>query len=332
MPFHIIKGSFFAENYSPDGDTIRFKPDNEAKLSLLSGPPANVNFRGHVSIRFEGIDALETHYGALKQPPPFADQATDFVLSALGISDVQWSHERRSIVSADDGKPGYILARATDRYNRVIAFVFGGVSDANDGDSIFLEPAQLSASVNYLLASHGLAFATYYWGLFADLRSAITEAVGHARSQSSGIHSVDRTNDGAEISSLKSITDDFVIMPKLFRRLTTYIEEKGKVSGFKAALEASAEPVFDLRDQNFTHFDTFVEESGNSIRLTRSPEELVFDPMPQRIATDFPALLRSAANPSSKAIAENIVSASTLADVAHSEAQLFAQRVRNLQQ
>jgi hypothetical protein len=90
---------------------------------------------------------------------------------------------------------------------------------------------------------------------------------------------VDRTTSGFTVSSLQDITDEHVIMPKLFRRLAEYVAKSGSGAGFKAVLEAAKEPVLDLRNNaNFTHFDTVVKEEGTTLALLRNPEELVFDP------------------------------------------------------
>mgnify|MGYP001088064252 CR=1 FL=1 len=62
MPFTLIKGMFHVQNYSPDGDSIRFRPQNAQLVRHLDGPPAKFNGRGHVQLRLEAIDALETHY------------------------------------------------------------------------------------------------------------------------------------------------------------------------------------------------------------------------------------------------------------------------------
>lgn len=296
MPFHLIKGTFHVTNYSPDGDTIRFQPDNEANIARLSGVSAKFNARRHVSLRLEGIDTLETHFSGLKQPPPLADDATDFLLDMVGITNVVWSHERRNIASADDGVRGHIMARSTDKFGRIIAFAFAGNVGEEDGAEVFLDQNRLSESVNSKLASEGFAYPTFYWGLFADLRDALTETVAAARDAGKGVYAVDQTISGVEIASLKTITDEAVILPKLFRRLSAYIKETGGVAGFKVAMEASEEPVLDLRENNFTHFDTFIVEEDSVIRLTRRPEEFVFDPMPERIGSDFPALLATAAN------------------------------------
>lgn len=330
MPFISIKGTFHVVNYAPDGDTVRFAPENESAMSSLSGVFPKFNKRRHVSLRLEGIDTLETHYGGLKQPPPLADNAADALLAHLGITNIVWSGGRRSVVSADDGVPGYILARSTDKYGRVIAFAFPGAAPNVDGSEVFVQADDLRASANFMLAAEGLAYPTFYWGLFADLREALSAVAASARRMNKGIYDVDRTTAGFEAPNLAAITDDAVIMPKLFRRLSTFIMETGGSAGFKAALAASAEPVLDLRTQNFTHFDTFVEEDGSSIRLLRQPEEFVFDPMPQRIESDFQALLRAAANTQGIYPLDEIEEATTSALARNEELMSFRRRVKTL--
>jgi len=286
MPYTLIKGSIHVVGYQPDGDTIRFKPNDRRHLDKLSGPPAKSNGRGHASLRMEAIDTLETHYEAggqnLSQPEPFADGATDRLMELAGIRNVVWSNSRRSVVSADDGTEGYVLARSVDKFKRVIAFLFAGSASEADGESVFFDGDRLKQCANYALAKEGLAYPTFYSGLFADLRAVLAEGAADARTNGRGLYAVDKTQSGFEATSLMSITDQIVMMPKLFRRLSTYIVETGTAQGFKTALEANEEPVLDLRTQNITHLDTFIDQTGSTIKLTRAPEELVFDPMPQR--------------------------------------------------
>ena len=88
MPFITIKGTFHITGYSPDGDSIRFKANNEANWNSLAGPYVHLNAREHAQLRFEGIDTLETHYQGYHQPLKYANKATDFLLAELGIEDV----------------------------------------------------------------------------------------------------------------------------------------------------------------------------------------------------------------------------------------------------
>ncbi|URK88404.1 hypothetical protein LP421_14385 [Rhizobium sp. RCAM05350] len=56
----------------------------------------------------------------------------------------------------------------------------------------------LDPSANLMLLSRGLAYPTYYWTLFADLRSHLTATVVQAL-RSVGIHAVDVTNTGFDV-------------------------------------------------------------------------------------------------------------------------------------
>ena len=291
MPFHVIAGQFFATNYSPDGDTIRFKPDDVVELGLIAGVPPRINARGHISLRLEGIDALETHFEGRHQPLVLANAARDQLLAQVGITNVQWDAQQGSVVSSSDGAPGYIVARETDKFGRVIAFAFAGAPEAASGSQIFFKPELLDRSANARLIKDGLAYPTFYSGLFADLRAHLATLVTTARGNRLGVHAVDTTATLFRVQNIGALTDEHVILPKLFRRASAYVAGAGTIVGFKAMLELNREPVLDLTDNNFTHFDTFVEEVGDSIRMTKLPEQLVFDPMPARPGGEFTALV-----------------------------------------
>jgi endonuclease YncB( thermonuclease family) len=301
MPFTLIKGTYHVQHYSPDGDSIRFRPDNMAFLKNLSGSLPAINARNHVQLRIEAIDALETHYnppggGAiLHQPLTIANLARNKLLAFVGITHIEWGKTQRTVVSANDATRGYIISRSIEKYGRPVAFVFAGEAKEKDGSEVFLDIARLRQSYNFLALEKGYAYPTYYEGLFYDLRKELTAAVSKARKSKRGVYSLDRSQEGFEVTSLKSITQEYTILPKLFRRLSEYIVNYGTAKGFKNKLEESKEKVLDLRSCHFTHFDTFIEQKENSmqIKLTRYPEELVFDPMPFRPKDVFSTLLQS---------------------------------------
>ncbi len=300
MPFKAIKGTFHVRNYSPDGDSIRFQPDNIKLVQDLAGGRPRFNARNHVQLRIEAIDTLETHYnppsggGTLHQPLELAHAAADKLIEFVGIRDVEWDRAHLTVTDAQDGTRGYILARTVEKYGRPVAFVYAGDPPEKDGAEVMLDVDRLRDSYNYLAIAEGLAYPTYYRGLFNDLREALTAAVKNARKEGLGIHQADKTNDGFKASSLRSITEQHPILPKLFRRLSEYMVNYGTAKGFKKKLAESREPVLDLRTSNFTHFDTFVkEDSGPKIRLTRLPEELVFDEMRARPSSAFSSLMGS---------------------------------------
>ena len=301
MPFTLIKGTFHVRNYSPDGDSIRFEPNNAAFVQALAGGRPKFNARNHVQLRLEAIDTLETHYtppsggGVYHQPLELANKAMDHLLDFVGITNVEWDVSHKTVVAANDATPGYIVTRAIEKYGRPIAFLFAGEIDKEDGVSFFLSAQHLKESYNYHAILEGLAYPTYYEGLFFDLRQTLNDAVNEARVQQKQLHAVDGTNAGFDASSLASITQDICVMPKLFRRLCEYMVNYGTSIGFKEKLAESREPVLDLVNQNFSHFDTFIEQELDSsvIRLTRLPEQLIFDPMPARTANTFSVLMNS---------------------------------------
>jgi len=276
MPFVVIKGTFHVEGYSPDGDSVRFKADDKDFWAKLSGKPVELNAQGHAQLRFEAIDTLETHYQNLHQPLELATDALESTLEGLGITGVTWNDTRTRITSASDGTEGYILSRAVEDYGRPVSFVYPGESPEKDGSEVFLDAEMLGGSLNQRALEEGLAYPTYYEGLFPDLRAALTEAVDRARHANLGVWAQDRTNSGFEVDGLESITEEHVIMPKLFRRLAEYLEVGGSVAGFEEFLKAKEEEIIVISTVHLTHFDTVVEVQGDTVRMTEPPENLIF--------------------------------------------------------
>lgn len=274
MPFIAIKGTFHVVGYQPDGDSIRFQADTPELWQRLDGPPVRLNSRGHAQLRIEAVDTLETHYQGTHQPAALAEQATGLLLDYLGIGNVVWNGS--TVVSADDAVPGFVLSRASERNRRPVSFVFKGEAGFQNGDSVFLDPDHLRLSLNYQSALAGMAYPTYYKGLFPDLRQTLTEAVQDSRSACRGVWAEDATTAGFTVTGYRQVQDELVILPKLFRRLVGFMDGADAIDGFGAYLEASDDPVLELSSGHLTNLDTFVEITGNTIRLTREIHDLVF--------------------------------------------------------
>ncbi len=276
MPFQIIKGTFHVKGYSPDGDSIRFHADDVANWDLLKGPPPKRNAQDHVQLRLEAIDTLETHFQGTHQPLELAVAATDALLEQVGITGVVWNEQRTRVEEANDGTEGYILSRVVEPNRRPVAFVYSGPAAEPDGSEVFVDPARVQQSVNFHQTTSGLAYVTYYQGLFPDLRAAFTTAANQARLAGRGVYAKDRTNSGFLVTSLGSLEDEHVILPKLFRRLAAYLEAGGSVAGFREYLEDLAEEILILSTGHFTNFDTIVTVSGDTVRMTERPENVIF--------------------------------------------------------
>jgi len=276
MSFTLIKGTFHVIGYSPDGDSIRFKAKDATLWKKLSGPAVELNARSHAQLRIEAVDALETHYLGVCQPSRPARAATNCLLSHLGIDEVVWDNTHSTVVKAQDGTDGYILARSTESNRRPVAFVFAGETAEKDGAQITLNESILKESYNYRLLTQGLAYPMYYNGLFSDLRLPLTEAVTNARAEGKGLWPYDKTNQGFSVSSLKAITEEVAILPKLFRRIVDYMGEGGKIDGFKEHLQKGCEPLVRIQQVHFTRLDAIVDVRGEKVRLAEAPENLIF--------------------------------------------------------
>jgi hypothetical protein len=276
MSFVLIKGTFHVKGYSPDGDSIRFKAKDSTNWKKLSGPAASLNALEHAQLRVEAVDALETHYEGYHQPLKEAKAAGRFLLSTLGIHEVVWDGPKSIVIKAEDGTEGYILARATESYRRPVAFVFAGETEEKDGKEVLLDASMLKESLNYKLVKMGLAYPTYYNGLFYDLRASFTDAMKKAKADGRGVWQSDKTTNGFSVSDLSTLTDKTAILPKLFRRVMDYMGAGGKIDGFKDHLLKNCEPLVRIKEAHFTRLDAVVEVNGDTVKMTESPENLIF--------------------------------------------------------
>jgi hypothetical protein len=275
MPFTLIRGTYHVQGYEPDGDSVRFGADNEQHWQKLAGT-VQLNARGHAQLRLEGIDTLETHFKGEHQPMGLAQKALDFLLHELGITAAVFDPLMLNTVEAEDATPGYIVSREAEKFGRPVAFAFAGTPAEADGSSLFLTPARLRESLNFKSVSEGLAYPTYYAGLFPDLRAELTSATRAARLAEREIWSDDLTNAGFTVPNLTAITDQHVVLPKLFRRLVEFLRGGGTLDRFKEFLEAKAEEIMILSTGHFTHFDTIIDVQNGNVRMTEPPDNVMF--------------------------------------------------------
>lgn len=291
MPMLLIAGSYKITQTAPDGDSVRFYPTDVERFKQLEaldrgGARVRVNRSGGAQLRLEAIDALETHYqpqeGNLRtqhQPLPFAHAAADALLKHLGFTEVKRNASETVTAATPEQVPGFILSRFSDKNGRPVSFVFKGDAPKPDGSSLFLDSDLLKQSANYFLLSEGLVYPTFYSKLFVDLRQELTRAAQQARADRKNLWNVDRTTAGFELDSLKTITDEAAILPKLFRRLVDYLSiNDGSVdlAGFPQNLAARGDRLLLLPEGRFTGLDNLLEVTGQTLKLTRPIEELVF--------------------------------------------------------
>jgi hypothetical protein len=285
MPMLCLAGAFSVTGTEPDGDSLRFRPDDPDDWTQVPGAhKVRTNAAGAAQLRIDAIDALETHYTPtgghlLHQPLDLAHAAAAELLKWLGFRGVQRDGEKVIAVDQDD-LPGFILTRGADVYGRCVALVGRGDPPATSGHSINVDVKLLRKTANHRLLTLGLAYPTFYSKLYVDLRRELAKQAGAAREAGKGVFARDRTQKGVEVKSLNTLTDDAVILPKLFRRLADYLHLNGddpSLAGFMTFLAQQDDQLWVIPTGQKTSFDTVVAVSGQTVRLKRLPEELVFE-------------------------------------------------------
>jgi hypothetical protein len=285
MPMLCLAGTFPITGTEPDGDSVRFRPADPADWSKVPGAhKVHTNATGAAQLRADAIDALETHYTptgghTLHQPLGLAHAAAAELLKWLGFKDVTREGEKVTGVASDE-RPGYILTRGADAYGRCVALIGRGDPPVASGDSVTVGVTLLRRTANHHLIADGLAFPTFYTNLYVDLRNELAARAAGARETHTGVFAGDRTQKGVNVKSLATLTDDAVILPKLFRRLTDYLHLNGddpSLAGFAAFLAQQSDELWIIPTGQKTSLDTVVGVTGQVVKLKRLPEELVFE-------------------------------------------------------
>lgn len=274
--YKVIKGTFHVKGYSPDGDSIRFRADNEShwdffKWSGTKKRPKNVQ------LRIESIDALETHYDGYSQPAAFALAALETMLGFLNIKIKSYNLSFTKITDAQDGAPGFIAPSEVDGFDRPISFAFTDKIDLKDGAELAPDKLPVKKSFNFQLAKEGLAYPCFYYGLDPAILKEFQKTVKTARDARRGIWAIDRTK-GFTFWHPKTIREDVIILPKLFRRLISFIESKSSIDELPAYLKDTGDYLRIFGNPEQTPLDKLIVISNNHIALNTDLEQIEFRP------------------------------------------------------
>lgn len=284
MPMLLIKGFYDVTGTQPDGDTVAFTAADPTEWDLVGGGLGRAvehSATGRAKLRLDAIDALETHYGAhrVHQPLPFAHAARDELLSWIGFTEVQREDET-VLATTPATVPGFVLTRGTDIHGRCIALAGRGAPPGDSGREIDVDAVLLRTTLNHHLLTVGLTYPTFYRSLFTGLRAEMAATAEQARAAGRGLWPSDVTLSGVKVSGLSSLTDDAVLLPKLFRRLVDYLNlGTMPLSCFPAFLAGVGDRYSILSTgERCVGLHHVVETSnGTTVRMTRSVEDLLFE-------------------------------------------------------
>lgn len=295
MTYRLIKGEFHIyypdiprQGPEPDGDTLKFLPDNRSLVESLQQPgqrPPDFNGRDMINLRFEGIDALETHFSGMHQDLYWAEKARNQLLKKAGFKQVKFWPDLPQKVKSVQPHPrrGHILTRSLDTFGRVLAFVYPEQISGADGSNVWLDVPLLNQSFNAKLISGGMAYPAFYTTLPVDLRDRLANLTIQAWNLNRGLWPSDTANFEywEKIPNLATL-EGLAIWPKLFRRLAKYFADLHVGLGqFDAWLREDPRDRDDrvlLPTGEIGNMHDIIEVNGNWIRMNQWPEDIVILP------------------------------------------------------
>jgi endonuclease YncB( thermonuclease family) len=230
VTYRVIAGRAVVIGKQPDGDSVRFVPDDPSLLRALDdGDRVRISADGSVQLRFDCIDAPELHYQGAAQP--LGATARDRLLRRLGFDDVTFAADGEIVMSASPTTVRMtVLARLVEINGRPVSVVFAGadadVAQLEDVPEVELTPALLERSVNHWEVSGGVAYPLLYTSTTPELRDTIRVAARGARDARRGVWSLDST-PSFSVADVAAVGDGgTLIWPKLFRRVVDYLRQR----------------------------------------------------------------------------------------------------------
>lgn len=244
--YRVIRGEFVVLGKKPDGDSVRFlaaNPDNYQGLQRADRiDPSTVD--GSVQLRFEGVDAPETHYGSAAQP--LGDAARDALLAWMGFASLQYSatNPGEVVAATPTTIPAAILSKAVDPNGRPIAYALldADAAGLDDGDWVWVDAPILARTLNRRLLAEGHAYYTVYTSTPRGHREYLRGVAADSRAAGLGLWPIDMTKEWTLETQASIAPGGQLILPKLFRRCTDYLKavDRGFVGNLTDWLLANA--------------------------------------------------------------------------------------------
>ena len=275
--YKVIAGTFHVKGFQPDGDSIRFQATNQTNWDFFTWETGADKKIKKKQLRVEAIDALETHYEGYHQPRAFALAALESMLEMLQITSVTYSLSLTQVVEANDGKPGFIASATTDPFGRAVSYVFPKNTKLTDGAVVDSESLPVEDSVNFQLAREGLVYPTFYTTTDRVFAEKIRAVVARARTTKRGIWSIDRTPDFT-LLDIRTLQEDNLIMPKLFRRLVAFYENYSDFDKLADYMKKQRDNLVlwdGTKKKSLADLMTF---EGRRLRMKTPVEDILFQP------------------------------------------------------
>lgn len=276
MAFTWIRGRLVVVGYSPDGDSVRFVPDDVATVrSLDNGDRVEPGERdGSVQLRLDAIDSPETHYQGEAQP--LADEARDTLVAAVGFTGLRYDDDGSVTAATPDSVPAAICAALVETNGRPVALLVTGDAATAHADGDEVDPATVvDDSVNALQTSNGRAYLTLYTSTPEAVRARFVE-LARAATGPGSVWDADRSGGFTLTKQADVGPDGQLVLPKLFRRATDFLraDAGGTLLEWLRDQGADDDPV-EVAGRRTT-LSAVITEDGDRVSLTAAIPDLVF--------------------------------------------------------
>lgn len=276
MAFTWIRGTLAVIGYQPDGDSIRFIPDDVATVRKLEdGDKVEPSEKdGSIQLRLDAIDAPETHYE--DQDQPLATPARDTLVAAAGFSGVTYDDAGTVTASTPKTVPAAICASLVEVNGRPVSLLVTGDAVTSHEDGTEVEPATVvDVSLNAVQTSNGRAYLTFYTSTPAAVRARFT-ALAQAAMGAGSVWAADRSG-GFTLTKQSDIgPDGALILPKLFRRGTDYLKADSKQSFLDWLKDQGGDDDPVEVNGKRTSLSALITQDGDTVSLTTAIPDLVF--------------------------------------------------------
>ena len=278
-----VAGRYTLLNTAPDGDSLRFIPDHPKQLQIEE-PGLRQHTDGGITLRLEGIDALETHYlarggiGVLRQCPLWADRSAQSLLNFLGFNHVHRRSDERVIHCTPTATHGAIALHRQDRFGRAVCFAFRGQFHLPRTAQLKLSVEIIKSSANYYQLQQGMAYPTFYQDNSEVMIDTLRDCARRAQQRARGFWPHDSTHHGFVLHDLQALTHA-VILPKLYRRLVDHVSGNGgqlSLAGFMDSLRARVGLVRLHPQKMLVDFAELMEVQQQRLRLLVAPDSILF--------------------------------------------------------
>jgi endonuclease YncB( thermonuclease family) len=279
--FRAKPGAAWKVTHAFDNATVK------KSLNARSGKAA-IDKKGQITIRWQGIDAPELHYR------PTVENLSDKQKAALKAVNGNFRQPLGETASVALGK--YLAKLGKDPVNVTVRTAVDQPSDVFDvygrliGD-IFVKVSGKEVDLNLWMVQNGWAFPTFYSSMAKEEIQTILSLASKAKAKKAGIwksaSSIMKFDSKLvfDKSGPPNAAKDAgpVIMPKLFRRVSTYsVEKKAKIfsGSFPDFLKAHKDACYETSDflqqgvvaAQHRQLDEFVTNKGFLV----GPGDLVF--------------------------------------------------------